>query len=119
MAYADTGEIIRELRIAEKLSQEQLAELASLNRVTIAKYETGRVEPGANALSRIADALGVTVDRLLGRSDVQAVQKPRTEEAALISGAMDRMPQEDREKALNVMKTIFTNYFDQAEDKMA
>lgn len=67
MSYV-SGDRIREIRMARGLSQDQLAELASLNRVTVAKYETGRVEPGAQALGRLADALDVTVDDLLGRS---------------------------------------------------
>ena len=71
MAYFDTGTRIRDLRKEAGMSQDQLAELASLNRVTIAKYESGKVEPGAQALSRIADALDVTVDQLLGRSDIK------------------------------------------------
>lgn len=62
------GDRIRDRRKYLHLSQQQLAELASLNQVTIAKYETGRVEPGAQALSRIADALEVSVDVLLGRT---------------------------------------------------
>lgn len=69
MAYFDTGARIRDIRKDAGMSQDQLAELASLNRVTIAKYESGKVEPGAHALSRIADALDVTVDDLLGRTD--------------------------------------------------
>ena len=120
MSVFDTGGKIRELRIAANLSQEQLAELSSLNRVTIAKYEIGRVEPGAQALSRIADALDVSVDTLLGRSDPaqQITPKPRTPEARIVSGAMDRMPPEDREKALNVLKAVYSDYFDSAEDKI-
>ena len=51
------GDQIRDLRKARGLNQDQLAEMASLNRVTVAKYESGKVEPGAHALSRIADAL--------------------------------------------------------------
>ena len=74
MAYFDTGARIRDLRKDAGMSQDQLAELASLNRVTIAKYESGKVEPGAQALSRIADALDVTVDQLLGRSDMKEEQ---------------------------------------------
>ena len=69
MAYFDTGERIKNIRKKRNLNQDQLAELASLNRVTIAKYESGRVEPGAQALARIADALEVTTDALLGRSE--------------------------------------------------
>ena len=65
--YKDTGEAIRELRQKRNISQDELAELTALNRVTIAKYESGKVEPGAKALSRIADALEVSVDEILGR----------------------------------------------------
>lgn len=69
------GDRLRELRLSRGLSQDQLAELASLNRVTVAKYEAGRVEPGAHALGRLADALDVSVDDLLGRSaDPAAVE---------------------------------------------
>jgi len=108
----DTGERIRELRKARGLNQEQLAELASLNRVTVAKYESGRIEPGAQALSRIADALEVSTDALLGRSGEipEAVPRPRTMEAKIISGGIDRLPKEQREQALNVMRAMFASH---------
>lgn len=65
----DIGKRIAELRRERGLSQEELAELAMLHRVTVAKYETGTVEPGALAIGRIADALGVSTDELLCRTD--------------------------------------------------
>ncbi len=109
MAYFDTGGKIRELRKSRNMNQDQLAELASLNRVTIAKYETGRVEPGAQALARIADALEVSTDVLLGRSDAQPplIESPRTVEARIVSGGMDRLPKEQREQILNVVRAMF------------
>ena len=117
----DTGERIRQLRTAAHLSQEQLAELANLNRVTVAKYESGRIEPGAQALSRIADALDVTVDALLGRTDPpeDTNPKPKTAESRIISEGIDRMPPEDREKALAVLRAVYADYFESAENKMA
>lgn len=63
------GERIQMLRKQRGYNQDQLAEMASLNRVTIAKYESGRIEPGAQALARIADALGVSIDYLMGREE--------------------------------------------------
>ena len=103
MGIIDTGERIRELRIAAGLSQEELAELSSLNRVTIAKYETGRIEPGAQALSRIADALDVSTDAILGKSDTPEVSsRPKTIEARILAEGIDRLPQEQREQDINV-----------------
>ena len=65
----DIGKRIAQLRRERGLNQDELAELANLHRVTVAKYETGTIEPGALALSRIADALGVSTDELLCRTE--------------------------------------------------
>ena len=65
----DIGKRIAQLRRERGINQEELAELAMLHRVTVAKYETGQVEPGALALSRIADALNVSTDELLCRTE--------------------------------------------------
>jgi len=65
----DVGRRIAEIRRERGFNQDQLAEMALIHRVTLAKYETGAIEPGAIALSRIADALGVSTDELLCRTE--------------------------------------------------
>ena len=79
----NVGDQIRELRKTRGLNQDQLAEMANLNRVTVAKYEAGKIEPGAQALSRIADALEVTTDELLGRADLQTPNEEQDEAWAI------------------------------------
>lgn len=113
MAYFDTGDKIRELRKERGLNQDQLAELASLNRVTIAKYESGRVEPGAQALSRIADALEVSTDVLLGRADEpepERHEEPKTPQIRIVSGWMEKMPKEDQDRVVQMMQLMFVNH---------
>lgn len=122
MAYFDTGGKIRELRKARGLNQDQLAELASLNRVTIAKYESGKVEPGAHALSRIADALEISADELLGRAEPSAPSDaPHTAESRIISAGIDKMPQDKRAKALAVLMAVYSEYFESetSEEKIS
>lgn len=65
----DIGKRIAELRRERGYNQEELAEMAMINRVTLARYETGTIEPGAFAIARIADALGVSTDEILCRVD--------------------------------------------------
>ena len=65
----DIGRRIAEIRRERGYNQDQLAEMAMIHRVSLAKYETGAVEPGALVLSRIADALNVSTDELLCRSE--------------------------------------------------
>ena len=113
MAYFDTGDKIRELRKERGLNQDQLAELASLNRVTIAKYESGRVEPGAQALSRIADALEVSTDVLLGRADEpepERHEEPITPQIRIVSGWMEKMPKEDQDRVVQMMQLMFVTH---------
>ena len=43
--------------------------MSMLSRITRARYESGVIEPGAFALSRIADALNVSTDELWCRSE--------------------------------------------------
>ena len=110
-----TGEQIREIRIRRGYNQEQLAEMANLNRVTVAKYESGKVEPGAQALSRIADALEVTVDELLGRETEELSNDPqsyvpKTIEAKIVSFDMDQLPFEDRDRILNLLAGMYHNH---------
>lgn len=116
---SEIGKRIAELRKARGLNQEQLSELALLSRVTIAKYESGRVEPGAQALGRIADALDVTTDTILGRSEEPqvAAEYPMSIEAKIISGGVDKLPKEQREQALAVMRAMFTKYSDYFKER--
>lgn len=60
------AENIKSLREQLQMTQDQLAEAAEINRVTLAKYEAGRVVPGAKVLARLASALGVNANMLLG-----------------------------------------------------
>lgn len=56
---------IRDLRKEKRMTQATLAEAAGVNRITIAKYETGRINPTLESAHKIASALGCTVDDLL------------------------------------------------------
>lgn len=117
MQYPDIGERIRQCRINARLTQEELAELARLSRVTIAKYESGRIEPGINAMMRIADAFGITVDELLGNAPLpeQITAKPKNENISAIIRVLNQLPEKEQEKALNMMRIVFDEYSEHFE----
>ena len=58
------GAQLRRLRLERKLSQERLAELASLNYKYIGRIELAKADPGADVLVRLARALAVPVGEL-------------------------------------------------------
>ena len=58
---------IREARIAKGLTQKDLARRMGVDRSTVTKWENDQSNPKVAALSKLADALGVTTDELLRR----------------------------------------------------
>lgn len=55
---------IRILRIANNLSQEQLAELINMERAYISRVENNKTYPNVPILKQIADALNVEITEL-------------------------------------------------------
>lgn len=58
------GKRIREIRIAKKLTQEELSELTDIGASSISKIESGHFHPTDENLERIAKALKVEPYRL-------------------------------------------------------
>ena len=63
------GDRLRKVREIRGVTQEQLAEMADIARTMIGRYETTDQLPALDTLVRLADALGVSTDYLLGRTD--------------------------------------------------
>lgn len=60
------AENLREARKAQGISQEKLAELAELHRTYIGSVERGERNITIDNMERLARALGVTIQALLG-----------------------------------------------------
>ena len=70
--FADRLRAARELR---KMSQSELAEKSGLMPSAVSHFETGRRSPSFANLKALSDALNVTTDYLIGRTDEPEVSK--------------------------------------------
>jgi transcriptional regulator with XRE-family HTH domain len=61
------GEMLRKAREEKGLTQAEFAQRAGFQPSAIAHFEAGRRSPSLDNLRRLADALSVTIDYLLGR----------------------------------------------------
>lgn len=61
----DIGKNIKEFRIKNHYSQEEMAEKLYVTRQTVSNYETGRSRPDVDTLIRIAEIYGVGVNQLI------------------------------------------------------
>lgn len=59
-------EFLKNYRTARKLTQQDMADLLNISRVTYARYESGTHEPDIATMIRIGATLGVLIDQLVG-----------------------------------------------------
>jgi len=65
LSYMKTGERIRQIREKKKKTQDQLAEASGISKGFLSDVENDKRDIGSQALLRIANALGASVDYLL------------------------------------------------------
>ena len=69
------GERIQALRKKNKWSQDDLAKKVGTSAPIIGRYERSEIKPSIDTAKNIADALGVTIDYLIGGSDTMVMDK--------------------------------------------
>lgn len=69
------GERIISLRKKQKWSQDELAKKVGTSAPIIGRYERNEIKPSIETAKNIADALGVTLDYLLGDSNNAVLDK--------------------------------------------
>lgn len=78
----NVGSNIRRIRQDARLSQEELAEAAGINRTYLSQLENGRSSPTLDVLERIARALDVPISALIVDSRVAHEPQPLYESAS-------------------------------------
>lgn len=64
------GETVRMLRLAKGMNQVELAKASGLSAPTISRIENGKIKQvKSEALKQLAEALGVSVDDLIGQTE--------------------------------------------------
>lgn len=61
------GNKLKELRLSENLTQEQLSEKIGVSRVNYTRYETDKVRPDYETLIKLADFYDVSLDEIFNR----------------------------------------------------
>ena len=85
------GKTLKALRQKQSLNQKALSALSGVSQATISRIETGRVKQlRSSALKNLADALGASVDFLMGDNEVFAnIPSPGSQNAGSIPGVRE------------------------------
>ncbi len=74
------GERIYSLRQELDIKQKELAEKVGITEATLSRYENGKRTPGSDIAAKLAQALGVTADYLLGNDESKTIPEPAKEQ---------------------------------------
>ena len=67
------NERIREIRLARKISQVELAKALGVTKQSVSNWENDNIQPSIDMLVKIADVLPVSTDYLLGRDEQRVI----------------------------------------------
>ena len=99
------GEHITDLRKQKKLSQSELGKMANTSGDLLGRYERDEVTPSIEVVIRIADALGVSIDYLVGKTDLEvdqvALQRLQT---------IEQLPDDERSQIYKVVDALIRDF---------
>jgi transcriptional regulator with XRE-family HTH domain len=115
---------IKALRISQQMSQTDLAlKMGYKDGSMITKIESGKVDISQKKIVAFAKALDTTPAYLMGWTedppDDPLQNVPVTSEARILAKGIDKLPQEQRKQALNVIRAMFAqnaDYFNKEND---
>lgn len=95
------GKRLMEVRKDKKLSQDDLAKSVGVHGAVIGRYEREEVKPSIDMATQLAEALGVSLDYLVGSTDLLM-------DKAIINRVMDvQLLNEDDKKHLFALMDAF------------
>ena len=120
----DFGDMMREYRKRKKLSLDDLAAMVDSSKQVLSRYERGERTPKISAAQKIADALDVPLEVLIGYEphDIDPCDYftqndiPQTIEARVLAKGMDRMPEAQRKAILTMMEGLYPGLFEEGTE---
>lgn len=100
------GERIAEIRKSRGLTQENLAAIIGIARVTLADYERGRSRIYDEMIVRIAGALNVTTDRILGCKKQEEIKEIVSLRYTKRIREIEGMPEHDKRSILKTLDDL-------------
>ena len=99
------GEHIAVLRKKSKMAQGELGKKAGTSGDLIGRYERNEVKPSIEVVVKIADALGVSIDYLVGKTDIE-IDQPTLQRLTEIS----KLPDESKKQIFMVVDALIRDF---------
>ena len=117
--------VIRNLRKKSGLNQEEFARLFNVHQTAVSQWETGKTSPDTDTLVKIANYFDVSVDYILGKTNIKKSSGEKPEDIAededddivLFNREARKMTPEQRKKLLEMAKVMFGEAYNDESHK--
>lgn len=113
--------IVRELRQRAGMQQKDLAISAGVSRPTVSEWEHNKKDPSGERLKKLSEIFDVDPGVILGyrssNAPAEAPETIKTDEAWILARGVDKLPKDQREQALAVVRAMFAQYADYFEQR--
>ena len=112
---------LRDAIYRKGITPSELSRISNVGKADISNYLRGKYLPKQDKCYELAKALDVDPGWLMTgqepKIDLEEIDEeiPQTEEARILAKGIDKLPQEQREQALSVIKAMFAKYADYFE----
>ena len=122
MKIATNQERLIELFNADPRNDTAIASELNVSKQALSAWRKGTRSPKKTVLVEISKMYNVSLEWLMGFDvpkqatypaldlNMFGADQPQTKEARIVSGGMDKLPQEQREQILNVLRAMFSNH---------
>jgi len=97
---------LAELRKEKGLTQTGFAMKFNITQYMVSAYESGKNQPSAEMLSRFADFFNVSVDYLIGRTDIRNCEISIEQEAIKCLNLFNRLDRNQQKIALALLDSL-------------
>ena len=110
---------LKELRLERGLLQSDIAKIINKSERTVGFYETGERDMGTETLAILSDFLNVSIDYLLGKSNIRNPEKLDKEllDIGLSKKAYNPPTKEQQEKIEEFARFVLKDNLKKKEDK--
>lgn len=114
------GAFARNLRHYMELYEEtgkEVSQAIGVSPAAISYWLSGKKYPGIEKIEQLAEHFKVRKSDLIEDQTNKKRVDPQTIEARIISVGVDKMTPENREKALNMMKVMFAEFYNDNDEE--
>ncbi|MBQ7548774.1 MAG: helix-turn-helix transcriptional regulator [Clostridia bacterium] len=106
---SNIGKKLKKMRTELGLTQDDIAEVLSMNRTTFSKYENGAAVPPVNVLMKLAALFNVPVSVMLNDDNTLRFNSPERDDVDADTGSVSDFTQLNRDEKKLILKLRLMN----------